>query len=68
MTESPKLLCPLCKKEVKSTDPDYPFCSERCRTIDLGNWASGKYVISSPVKDNADEFEPDLPHNTSDDE
>jgi len=58
----------MCKKEVTSTDPDYPFCSERCRTIDLGNWASGEYVISSPVKDNADEFEPDLPHNTSDDE
>ena len=58
----------MCKKEVESTDPDYPFCSDRCRTIDLGSWASGEYVISSPVKDNADEFEPDLPHNTSDDE
>ena len=22
-----------------------PFCSDRCRTIDLGNWATGKYVI-----------------------
>lgn len=26
-----------------------PFCSERCRLIDLGNWASGKYVISTPM-------------------
>jgi hypothetical protein len=25
-----------------------PFCSDRCRLIDLGNWASGKYVISTP--------------------
>ena len=32
----------------------YGFCSERCRTIDLGKWASGSYVISSPVED-ADE-------------
>ena len=28
-----------------------PFCSERCRLIDLGKWASGAYVISSPVQD-----------------
>lgn len=46
-----KLRCPICKKPVKSGDPDLPFCSERCRTIDLGKWASGAYVISSPVKD-----------------
>ncbi len=26
-----------------------PFCSERCKLIDLGNWASEKYVISTPV-------------------
>ena len=26
-----------------------PFCSERCRIIDLGNWASEKYVISGPL-------------------
>ena len=45
------IFCPICKKAVKRTDPDFPFCSERCRTIDLGKWASGGYVISSPVKD-----------------
>lgn len=42
--------CPICKKEVKLGSPDFPFCSERCRIIDLGNWASEKYVISTPVK------------------
>jgi uncharacterized protein len=46
-----KLHCPICKKPVKSTNSDFPFCSERCRTIDLGKWASGGYVISSPVTD-----------------
>jgi endogenous inhibitor of DNA gyrase (YacG/DUF329 family) len=46
-----KLRCPICKKAVKSTDAEFPFCSQRCRTIDLGKWASGAYVISSPVKD-----------------
>jgi uncharacterized protein len=46
-----KLNCPVCKKPVKSADPEFPFCSQRCRTIDLGKWASGEYVISSPVTD-----------------
>jgi uncharacterized protein len=49
-----KLRCPICKKNVKSSDADFPFCSDRCRTIDLGKWASGAYVVSSPVND-ADE-------------
>lgn len=49
-----KLRCPICKKEVRSNAPDFPFCSDRCRIIDLGKWASGGYVISSPVTD-ADE-------------
>jgi endogenous inhibitor of DNA gyrase (YacG/DUF329 family) len=39
--------CPICKKEVAPGDPEFPFCSERCRIIDLGNWASEKYVIPS---------------------
>lgn len=26
-----------------------PFCSKRCKLIDLGNWAMEKYVISSPA-------------------
>jgi len=46
-----KIRCPICKKAVKSSAADFPFCSPRCRTIDLGKWSSGEYVISSPVKD-----------------
>jgi uncharacterized protein len=42
--------CPICKKEALPGDPDFPFCSERCRIIDLGNWASEKYVISTPAR------------------
>jgi len=41
--------CPTCKKFALAGDPEFPFCSERCRTIDLGNWASEKYVISTPA-------------------
>jgi hypothetical protein len=46
-----KLKCPICKKPVKAEAPDFPFCSERCRLVDLGKWASGAYVITSPVTD-----------------
>jgi uncharacterized protein len=46
-----KLRCPICKKPAKAGDADFPFCSERCRLIDLGKWATGAYVISSPVDD-----------------
>lgn len=38
--------CPICKKEVPLDSPEMPFCSDRCRLMDLGNWASEKYVIS----------------------
>jgi uncharacterized protein len=36
---------------VQLTDDDFPFCSDRCRKIDLGKWATGVYKISSPVLD-----------------
>ncbi len=58
-----KLRCPSCKKRVKHTDPEFPFCSERCRVIDLGKWASGTYVVS-PVRD-ADDSLPEEPHEKS---
>jgi endogenous inhibitor of DNA gyrase (YacG/DUF329 family) len=41
--------CPICRKDVKREDPEFPFCSERCRIVDLGNWAAEKYVISTPA-------------------
>ena len=45
------LKCPTCGALVKASDEDFPFCSDRCRTIDLGKWAMGVYKISSPVLD-----------------
>jgi uncharacterized protein len=42
--------CPICKTETDSAvHADFPFCSERCRLRDLGNWASEKYVVSDPI-------------------
>ena len=43
------MLCPICRKVVPSDGEFVPFCSDRCRIIDLGNWASEKYTISTPV-------------------
>lgn len=51
--------CPICRKQVQPPDPYYPFCSERCQLIDLGNWASEKYVISTPLQPGEDAPEDD---------
>lgn len=45
------LRCPTCRKLVLRSDAEFPFCSERCRVIDLGKWASGGYVISTSIND-----------------
>ena len=53
------LKCPRCGKETESAGNPYrPFCCERCKLIDLGNWISGGYRI--PMK-NADEDEDGQP-------
>jgi uncharacterized protein len=62
-----KLKCPICKKPVKSKDADFPFCSDRCRQIDLGKWASGAYVISSPVTDTSESLSGGLPDSSDED-
>lgn len=36
-----------------------PFCGERCKLIDLGNWASEKYVISTPIEERDDDLDRD---------
>ncbi len=41
-----KIRCPTCKSITTwEENPWRPFCSERCRLIDLGAWASGEYRI-----------------------
>ena len=44
--------CPTCGKEARWKDNCFrPFCSERCRLIDLGKWASEEYLIEGEKKD-----------------
>lgn len=47
-TEEIKLNCPTCQKIILWSDqyPYRPFCCERCRLIDLGEWASENHRIA----------------------
>lgn len=45
--------CPECGKP--SSREDYPFCSNRCRNIDLNRWLTGSYVI--PAAESAEDSE-----------
>ena len=49
--------CPVCKREFDpKTSQAMPFCSERCRTIDLGRWLGEVYsmpVVPDPEADEA---------------
>jgi endogenous inhibitor of DNA gyrase (YacG/DUF329 family) len=61
-----KFHCPICRKPTDSdANGDFPFCSERCKLLDLGAWASEKYVISEPV---IDEFSSENSSQEADDE
>lgn len=50
-TKKTILRCPTCRTLITKQNEDYPFCSDRCRKIDLGKWASGAYKITSPILD-----------------
>ena len=65
MPRAIKLRCPICKKVVKSTDADFPFFSDHCRQIDLGKWATGAYVISSPATEGEEAIHLDIPDEDS---
>lgn len=53
--------CPVCGKDVEWSpeSPWRPFCSERCRTIDLGDWLTEKHRVpgdEAPLDDEDDAF------------
>jgi endogenous inhibitor of DNA gyrase (YacG/DUF329 family) len=47
--------CPICQRELPAGPPEVrpfrPFCSERCRSVDLGSWLDGAYRISAPISE-----------------
>ncbi len=62
-----KYLCPYCRQEsLREGNKYWPFCSERCKMIDLGMWAKEEYriptaeqlepsdLVSAPANDDED--------------
>ncbi len=62
-----QVACPQCKtlSEFSSANSFRPFCSQRCKLIDLGQWASEDYKIPStkPIDANSEELNSDPIHN-----
>ncbi|MGE5486644.1 MAG: DNA gyrase inhibitor YacG [bacterium] len=54
--------CPICRKRVQPGTPEAPFCSERCRLIDLANWADEKYRIPAWPEEPELEEQPEGKH------
>ncbi len=40
--------CPVCRRRLDAQTPESPFCSPRCRLVDLGRWLDGDYRIPDP--------------------
>jgi endogenous inhibitor of DNA gyrase (YacG/DUF329 family) len=51
--------CPICRRELASGPrlPTHPFCSERCKLVDLGNWLGNGYVIAGPAAEGLEDIE-----------
>ncbi|MCK5931168.1 hypothetical protein SAMN06297251_103274 [Fulvimarina manganoxydans] len=43
----PKRRCPECGRAADRVH--FPFCSDRCKSVDLNRWLSGRYVIPGPA-------------------
>ena len=55
MVEGRPIRCPYCRKQIRwESSPERPFCSERCRQADLGNWAMERYRIAGEPVAEAD--------------
>jgi len=62
MSQSAQVKCPTCKKKGDwFAGPHGPFCSRRCRLIDLGKWFGGEHAISEPLRPEHLEKYADLP-------
>ncbi|WP_224360746.1 DNA gyrase inhibitor YacG [Hyalangium versicolor] len=65
----PLPMCPICQKPVapRAENVSYPFCSRRCRAVDLGRWLGEEYRVPEPQGDEReDELPSDHPERRSD--
>jgi endogenous inhibitor of DNA gyrase (YacG/DUF329 family) len=62
MSKPAQVSCPTCKKRGDWFAGEFgPFCSKRCRLIDLGKWFGGEHAISEPLRPGHFEQFADLP-------
>jgi uncharacterized protein len=52
--------CPTCRKPVPEDSPFRPFCCERCKLVDLGNWLDGRYAVPGEPADEEDLVQAEL--------
>lgn len=54
--------CPTCRRPTPwDGNPYRPFCSQRCRVTDIGNWAQDRYRIAGPPLEEAEDAPADDP-------
>jgi len=57
-----KVRCPICERRMAGASttewPEFPFCSPRCRTIDLGRWLGGNYTVQQDPEEEEESPEP----------
>ena len=52
----PEVSCPHCKNRVSIAENGiWPFCSERCKKLDLGDWANEKFKIPAKTNDSSED-------------
>jgi endogenous inhibitor of DNA gyrase (YacG/DUF329 family) len=58
-----RLRCPTCKRPIEWSEefPHRPFCSDRCRLIDLGAWFSEQHAIAGKAPEFSDQNTVDIP-------
>jgi endogenous inhibitor of DNA gyrase (YacG/DUF329 family) len=56
----PTFLCPVCDAPVDPKNTaTLPFCSDRCRQIDLGRWLGERYGVPAPNRRDPEEYDPE---------
>ena len=56
--------CPICAEPMPGNwadYPDYPFCTKRCRLVDLGRWLGEGYVVGGDARDQSTAGQGDAP-------
>ncbi|MEE9405485.1 MAG: DNA gyrase inhibitor YacG [Algisphaera sp.] len=49
--DSTPVKCPTCRAKVMADVATFPFCSDRCKTVDLGRWFNESYKMSRPIEE-----------------